>query len=460
MTHETLAARCGFSRRGFLKAAAAAGLAAAPSIVPSSVFGAGAPSNRIHVACIGTGNQGSGILRRFMENDDVRIVAVCDVNTASYGYRDESQYLGREPARKTVDEYYGKRAGKSAYKACRTHVDFREVLATGDVDAVTVVVPDQWHAIMTIRAAEAGKDIYCEKPLSLTIAQGRAMVEAVRKHRRILQTGSMERSSRLNQHVCQLVRDGKIGQVKRVTTNVGFNNKVGPGPGWQPMPVPEGFDYDMWLGPAPLVPYHEDRCLYRFRFNYDYSGGQVTNYGAHSNDLAQWGLGMDDSGPVEIEYRRAVWLPAGSLFNTALETEFLCRYANGVELVCRTDKKPVGVRFEGTEGMVETTAYPWQARSEPASLVSAEFPSGKYSVDATSAHVRNFLDCVKSRQEPAAPVEVGHRSASLCHLGNVAIRLGRSVKWDPKRERFPGDDEANAMLARPLRAPWRLADSV
>lgn len=441
------------NRRDLLKATAVAAL---PWIVPSSVFGAEAPSNRIHVACIGTGNQGSGILKRFLENDDVQVVAVCDVNTASYGYRDESQYLGREPGRKMVDDHYGEKKGAGVYKGCRTYIDFQEVLACDDVDAVTVVVPDQWHAIMTIRAAAAGKDIYCEKPLSLTIGQGRAMVEAVKKHNRILQTGSMERSNPMNRFVCQLVRNGKIGQVKRVLTNVGYNNKVGPGPGWKPMPVPEGFDYQRWLGPAPEVPYHQDRCLYRFRFNYDYSGGQVTNYGAHSNDLAQWGLGMDDSGPVEIEYIRAKWLPEGSLFNTALETEFLCRYANGVELICRTSDKPVGARFEGSEGMIETTAYPWQARSEPQSLIAAEFPDGKIRGDATSAHVRNFLDCVKSRQQPVASAEVGHRSASVCHLGNVAIRLGRNVKWDPKAEQFPGDDEANAMLLRPMRGPWTL----
>jgi len=441
------------SRRRFLQGCA---VCAAPWIVPSSVFGQNAPSNRVNVACIGTGNQGAGILRRFLEVDNVQVVAVCDVNTASYGYRDDSQYLGREPARKMVDEYYGKKTGK-AYQACRTYVDFQEVLGLADIDAVTVVVPDQWHAIMTIRAAAAGKDIYCEKPLSLTIGQGRAMVEAVRKHGRILQTGSMERSNPLNQYVCKLVRDGRIGQVKRVVTNVGYNNKVGPGPGWKPMPVPAGFDYERWLGPAPQVPYHQDRCLYRFRFNYDYSGGQVTNYGAHSNDLAQWGLGMDDSGPVEIEYVSAQWLPEGSLFNTALETEFRCRYADGVELVCKTNKQPVGVRCEGTDGMVETWAYPWAARSEPASLIESAFPAGGRPVpDATSAHVRNFVDCVKRRAEPAAPVEVGHRSASLCHLGNVAIRLGRNVKWDPQRECFPGDDEANAMLLRPMREPWTL----
>ena len=442
------------NRRGFLKAACVA--ATAPWVVPSSVLGAGAPSNRINVACIGTGNQGSGILKRFLKNEDVQVVAVCDVNTASYGYRDESQYLGREPGRKTTEDYYAEKRGDGSYKGCRTYVDFQEVLGCEDVDAVTVVVPDQWHAIMTIRAAAAGKDIYCEKPFSLTIGQGRAMVEAVKKYNRVLQTGSMERSNPLTRYVCQLVRDGKIGQVKRVITNVGFNNKVGPGPGWKPMPVPEGFDYERWLGPAPKVPYHQDRCLYRFRFNYDYSGGQVTNFGAHSNDLAQWGLGMDESGPVEIEYIRAKWLPKGSLFNTALETEFLCRYENGVELVCATNERPVGVRFEGTEGMVEATAYGWRASSQPESLVKSEFPTGKIKCDSTSAHVRNFLDCVKSRELPVAHAEVGHRSASVCHLGNVAIRLGRNVKWDPVAERFIGDDEANEMLLRPMRAPWVL----
>jgi hypothetical protein len=222
------------------------------------------------------------------------------------------------------------------------------------------------------------------------------------------------------------------------------------------MPVPAGFDYARWLGPAPDVPYHKDRCLYRFRFHYDYSGGQVTNYGAHSNDLAQWGLGMDESGPTEIQYVDAQWLPKGSLFNTALETEFRCYYANGVELTCKTNQKPVGVRFEGTEGMIETTAYPWQARSEPASLITDEYPKGTIRFDATAAHVRNFLDCVRSRQKPVAAVEIGHRSASLCHLGNVAIRLGRDVRWDPAAECFPGDEEANAMLLRPMRAPWQL----
>ena len=247
----------------------------------------------------------------------------------------------------------------------------------------------------------------------------------------------MQRSNPLNRYVSEVVLSGRIGKVERVTAYLAANNKVGPGPGWQPMPVPEGFDYDFWLGPAPKVPYHQDRCLYRFRFNYDYSGGQVTNFGAHSNDLAQWGLGADDSGPVEVEHVRATWLPDGSLFNTALQTEFRCRYANGAVLTCRTTDIPqtVGVRFEGSDGMIEALGYPWTARSTPESLVTSKFPTGTYTIDETAAHVRNFVDCVKSRAEPHAPVEIGHRSATVCHLGNIALRLGNSFQWDPPEGR-------------------------
>lgn len=457
MTRDRTTPRPVTNRRGFLRASTASTAAAAlPWIVPSSVFGRSAPSNRIQVGCIGVGNQGIAILRRFMENTDVQIVAVCDVNTASYGYRSEDQFLGREPARKEVNKYYAEKAGAGTYKGCTPYHDFRDVLGREDIDVVTVVVPDHWHAIMTVLAAKAGKDIYCEKPLSLTIGQGRAMVKAVREHKRVLQTGTMERSNPLTRYVCEVARSGRIGKIRRVITNVGFNNKVGPGPGWKPMPVPNGFDYDTWLGPAPAVPYHKDRCLYRFRFNYDYSGGQVTNYGAHSNDLAQWGLGTDGTGPIEIEYVSAKWLPKGSLFNTALETEFRCHYANGAELICKSDQRPVGVRFEGTDGMIEANAYGWVASSEPASLVTEKFPDGKVRFDASVAHVRNFLDCVKSRQDPIAPVEVGHRSASVCHLGNIAIRLGRGFKWDPEKEQVIGDSEAAKMLGRQMRSPWQL----
>ena len=237
---------------------------------------------------------------------------------------------------------------------------------------------------------------------------------------------------------------------------MGYHNKVGPGPGWQPMPVPEGFDYEMWLGPAPLAPYHKDRCLYRFRFIYDYSGGQVTNYGAHSNDMAQWAMGTDDTGPVEVELLDAKFLPKGSLFDAATETKFRCRYANGVEVVCDMDKSSVGARFEGTEGTVQVGYAGFFTK--PESLKTAAIGPGEIQLYRSDDHVRNFLDCVRSRREPAAPVEVGHRSASVCHLGNIAVRLGKRkvLRWDPAQERFTNDDEANAMLTRPMRGPWQL----
>jgi predicted dehydrogenase len=450
------------NRRKLLESAAigTAGLAAvaisAPYIVPARVFSAEAPSNRITVGIIGTGNRGFEILKTLLNDKTAQVVAVCDVNRASFGYRDDKQFLGRDPARQLVNDHYAKDVPSGKFNGCDIYTDFREVLARKDIDAVAIVVPDHWHGVMTVMACKAGKDIYCEKPMSLTIAQGRAMVDAVRQNKRVLQTGSHERSNPRTMHAIELVRSGKIGKLKKITTFVGFNNKVGPGPGWQPMPVPEGFDYETWLGPAPDAPFHQDRCLYRFRFNYDYSGGQVTNFGAHSNDMAQWALGADNSGPTEVELLEAKFLPAGSLFNTALETKFRVGYASGVEVICQTDKSQVGARFEGTDGMVQTGYGGFF--TEPESLKGSFVEPKDLQQFAVAAHVRNFLDCVRSRQDPVARVEIGHRSASVCHLGNIAVRLGKKkiLQWDPEAERFTNDDDANGMLSRPMRGPWKV----
>ncbi len=445
------------TRRNFLQTAAAsmgAPWIAQSTLAQSTLFGATAPSNRIRVACIGVGNQGIAITKKFLANPGCQVVAVCDVNRASHGYKSPDQYLGREPAKQLVEATYAAKSKSGTYRGCDTTDDFRQILQRSDIDAVAIMVPDHWHAIMTIEAARGGKDIYCEKPLGLTIAEGRAMVEAVRKHDRILQTGSHERSNRQSRFACELVRAGHIGKLERIVTSVGYNNKEGPGPGWKPMPVPDGFDYDFWLGPAPEVPYHPDRCLYRFRFHYDYSGGQITNFGAHANDLAQWGNHSDDTGPVEFEYLHAKFLPAGSLFNTALETRFRAKYANGVELLCESHPRKMGVRFEGSEGWVQTGYDGFD--THPKSLQSLELPDEER-LNFSDDHVGNFIDCVKSRQDPVAPVEVGHRSASLCNLGVIACRLGKAGKilqWDPVTERFTNDEEANAYLARENREPW------
>jgi predicted dehydrogenase len=271
--------------------------------------------------------------------------------------------------------YAQKRPG--GYKGCDAYSDFRDVLARSDIDAVTCVVPDHWHALIVVAAAKAGKDIYCEKPLSLNVRQGQAMVQAVRQYKRILQTGSHYRSSPANRLACELVRNGRIGKVQRIIAEVAEQNAADPGPGWQPMPVPEGFDYERWLGPAPKVPYHKDRCFYRFRFNLDYSGGQTTNFGAHSLDVAQWGLGADGAGPVEFEDADSVWPPKGGLYNTATKVAFRAKYAN-------------------------------------------------------------------------------HSTASICHVANIAMRLKRKLRWDNAQQQFVDDAEANAMLSRPMRAPWTL----
>jgi hypothetical protein len=456
------------TRRKFLQGTACAATCWVPTIVPASVFGALAPSSRINVAMIGLGNQSTLDLPAFLEQPDTQVVAVCDVNTASHGYLTPQQFLGRKPGQDAVNAYYARKAGLDQYKGCDANIDFREVIGRSDVDAVAIVVPDHWHALMTVMAAKAGKDIYCEKPLSLTVRDGQQMVKAVRQYKRVLQTGSMWRSTGVVRRACELVRNGRIGQVTRIVAEVSENNFKGPGPGWKPMPVPEGFDYERWLGPAPRAPYHKDRCLYRFRFIMDYSGGQTTNFGAHSNGIVQWALGLDDSGPIEFEDMASEWPEPGDLFTTPNKVHFRARYAKGIELECTTTKRGFGVRFEGTEGWIEFTYQ--GLRIFPESLKDTQIgpqevhlpvsikdrPKGAPARSMSYDHVRNFLDCMKSREDPVEFVEAGHRTASLCHLGNIAMKLRRKIRWDPVHEQIIGDEEAGKMLSRPMRSPWTL----
>lgn len=470
MQHKLTLDRTRFNRRRFLRTVAATSTAfAVPWTVPASVFGAHAPSNRIHVGCIGAGNQTTVDLPAFLRNKDVQLVAICDVNRASYGYRDDHQYLGWEPQQKFINAFYAGETGNPDYRGCAAYRDFREVLARDDIDVVMLVVPDQWHAYMTVAACRAGKDVYCEKPLSLTVHDGQIMIQAVRKYQRILQTGSQYRSSPEVRKACELVLNGRIGEIKTIHTQIALNNKIGPGPGWEPAPVPERFDYPMWLGPAPDAPYHPDRCLYRFRFILDYSGGQITNFGAHSNDIAQWGHGSSLSGPVEFEPVYAEYPPEGSLFTTAEKSKFIARYADGVELICETGQPGFGCRFEGTEGWVEfgyggLTTNPETLKDSEIQPQEIHLPHSvppdqlSGSRDFILDHVRNFLNAVKTRQDPIEPVEVGHRTASLCHIGNIALKLNRTLRWDPEREVFPDDTQANELLRRPMRGPWEMPD--
>ena len=445
---------CSITRREFVRSTAAltAATAAAPLIVPSSIFGRNAPSNRITLAIIGCGNQSTVDIPEWLKNDDCQIVAVCDVNRASHGYKNDKQFLGREPQRDFVNQAYAKKTTSGTFKGVDMYADFRDVLARPDIDAVAIIAPDHWHAVMTVLAAKAGKDIYCQKPLTLTIREGREMIKAVREHKRVLQTGSQYRSHAVVRQACELVRNGRLGRLQRIETYVAENNFKGPGPGWKEMPIPAGFDYDTWLGPAAKAPYHHDRCFYRFRFISDYSGGQTTNFGCHSNNVAVWGLGVDHTGPIEVEDLGAEFPARGDLFNTATKVAFRARYANGVVLECKTDKRSFGARFEGSEGWL-SVGYRGIESSIPG-LATAKIGPDELHLPVSENHYRNFLDCVKSRQDPVEPVETGHRTASLCHLGNIAMNLHRKIRWDPKQEEILGDAEAAKMLGRPMRAPW------
>jgi predicted dehydrogenase len=407
---------------------------------------------------IGVGGMGTNNMRAFLTQDDVQVVAVCDVVKASneYGhwYKNgwQGPWFGREPARNIVEDYYAKKTQSGQYKSCDAYVDFRNLFSRDDIDAVCITTPDHWHAVMVVMAAAAGKDIYCEKPLSLTIAGGRAMAEAVRRFGIIFQTGTQRRSSREFRFVCELVRNGRIGRLKKVITTVGPNNKEAPARDWQPEPVPDWLDYDMWLGPAPWVPYHKDRCLYTFRFGLDYSGGQTTNLGAHWIDVAQWANGTDLTGPVEVEDLGGEF-PKDGFFTTVTKVHFRARYANEVELTCETQQDSI-LRFEGTEGWIQFQQNKFTYN--PDSLQASVIRPDEIHLYKSDDHHRNFIDCVKTRKETAAPAEVGHRSVTICHLGNIAMTLKRKLRWDPENERFIDNDEANRMLSRSMRSPWYL----
>jgi len=452
-------------RRAFLKhtAGAALGTLGLPLFIPARAIGASGntpPSERVTMASIGCGGMGTNNLRAFLAQPDVQVLAVCDVVTASdeYGhwYKQgwNGAWFGREPAKKIVEADYAQKNPSGSYKGCTAYVDFREIIARSDIDAVCITTPDHWHAIPAVMAATAGKDIYCEKPLCLTVAEGRAMVEAARRYNRVFQTGTQRRSSEPYRFICELIRNGRIGKFQRALVAIGANNKQAPPADWQPMPVPEWLDYEMWLGPAPWAPYHKDRCLYTFRFGQDYSGGQTTNLGAHGIDIVQWANGTDETGPVEFEDLGGEF-PSDGLFTTATKVHFRARYANGLELTCRTQEKEL-YRYEGSDGWIQMPTYSNDWTCHPESLKTTVIGPDEIRLYKSNDHHRNFIDCIKSRRPTAALAEIGHRSTSICQLGNIAMRLGRKLHWDPAAERFTDSDEANAMLAKPLRSPWRL----
>jgi predicted dehydrogenase len=422
-----------FSRRQFLSSTLRSA-AVAPLIASSSwkAMGQSAPSERIAVGVIGTGKQGGYLMNNFLNQPGVQVVAVSDVDTTR-----------REHYAKTADEFYSIKGNKE-YKGCAKDKDFRDLLNREDIDAVVIASPDHWHAYMAVLACKSGKDVYCEKPLSLTIKEARAMVDATRKYKRVFQTGSMQRSSKEFRTACELVRNGRIGKIKEVLVDVG-----GPS---RPCDLPEeamepGLDWDMWLGPAPLRSYNSilsPRGVHDFFPNWrnykEYSGGAMTDWGAHHFDIAQWGLGMDDSGPVEI-------IPPE---DPKAEKGLRFIYANGIEVI---HAECGGVLFVGSEGKILVNRGKLQVT--PEALLEEPLPANAIRLYNSYNHVKDFLDCTRSRKKPICDVEIGCRSVTVCHLGNLAYWSHRRLKWDPVKEQFIGDTEANTWLDRPKRGHWQ-----
>ena len=434
----------GVARRAFLKTAALS--VAAFYIVPRHVLGKGfvAPSDMLNFGFIGTGKQSAGLRDQFLRSGEVQIVAAADVDRTKVARFVEA-----------TNAFYQNKKGTTQYKTCLPHTDFKWMLLDKSIDAVVIASPDHWHATMGVMAANAGKDIYLEKPLTLTVVEGRKLVTAVRKNNRVLQTGSMQRSSKEFRQAVELVTNGYIGDLKTIKVNVG-----GPPKDFDlaEEPMRQDLNWQSWLGPnvvwrpynGKLAPdFEEMKKFWPAWRNYkDFGGGGMTDWGAHMFDIAQWGMGMDDSGPVEV-------VPPAD--NT--QTGLLYRYANGVEML-HNDENSAGIykkqycHFIGTKGDV------WVARGElktsPETLKDVVIKDTEKRAYQSDNHYGDFINAIRSRQKPICDVEIGHRTASVCNIGNIAYDLKRPLKWNPATELFEGDAAANAKLSRPMKKEFSI----
>jgi predicted dehydrogenase len=474
------------SRRGFLQRSltglAAAGvpawygrdLLAAEDVAAAEAKKPAGANDRIAMGAIGIGSRnsrGRDIYNQARGHKNVVYVAACDVH---------AKHLDR--AVTVMKDFNKKERGSADVKGYK---DFRQLLDDKDINAVTIATPDHWHALVAIEALRRGKDVYCEKPLTLTIEEGKAVAKVAKETGRVFQVGSQQRSEGTGPFplACALVRNGRLGKIKRVETRIGANPES---PELPKAEVPAGLDWDFWLGPTPRVDYVElprkgqpipySRCEYEFRWWYDYSGGKMTDWGAHHNDIAQWGLGMDGSGPVSVEVVKAKQPAEGTnRYNCHPEFEVRYTYENGVELVCshtqlpgapdpkETPKGPGrgngfrhdnGVLFVGEGGKWIFVCRSGITASDER-LIKEPLGPDATGLYRSRNHMGNFLECVKSRKPTICPAEVGHRSVTVCHLGAIALRSGKKLRWDPKAEHFE-DEEMNKWLGRPMRDPWKL----
>jgi len=426
-------------RRDFIKRLGVA--ASLPAIIPASAWSShpnNSPNDRITLGFIGVGKQGGGLLWGFLNTPGSQVVAVCDV---------DKKKLQR--AQDRANRFYANRNAVENYNGVEAYTDFREIIHRKDIDAVVIATPDHWHAITSIMAARAGKDIYCEKPLTLTLSEGRLIEREVRRHGRVFQTGSMQRSSSQFRQAAELVQNGYIGDIQhvRVSIRTGFI----PHPIDCDLPselkLPE-LDWDMWLGQAPERPYHSIIAppisfngFPAWRNYREYSGGGMADWGAHHFDIAQWALGMDKSGPVKV-------YPVDD--KDVKELTYF--YANGIEMV--TDFENNRILFTGTEGWIEVNRSYIKASSDR--LLSLKLKSSDIHLYDSNNHKLDWFQAIRKRTRPITDVEIGHRSCSVCHLGNLAAQLDRPLTWNPDAEEFIDDDEANRLRSRPQRSPWRL----
>ena len=454
------------SRRKFLGSSAkttllsSIALSGFPAIVPASVFGKSAPSNRINIGAIGTGRISRGHdMPGVWKHDFARIIAVCDLDSKRAA-----------DAKVLVDNYYKEKTGK-AYDGVQVYGDYRELLENKDIDAVLISTPDHWHALNAIHAVEAGKDVYLQKPASLTISEGRALSNAVHRSGRILQIGSQQRSMPQFRYAAELVRNGRIGQLQ--TVYVGLPGD--PAGKEEPeMPIPKNLNYEMWLGSTPYVYYTEKRVHPQKDYSRpgwlrceQFGAGMITGWGSHHIDSAHWAMDMEYSGPVEV-WGKAEF-PTKGLWDVhgIFKTEAL--YANGIKMVV-SNELPNGIRFEGTEGWIFVTRGNYKATasdpveqggvkaldaSNPGIIRSEIGPDEIHLYESNDQH-GHWLESVLSRNPPIAPVEVAHRACSTCLIHHIAMKLNRKVYWDPVREQFKNDDEANSMLSRPQRRPYMI----
>ena len=444
------------TRRRFLvqSLTASASALAIPHLIPASALGLGqsvAPSNRITVGMIGVGRQVLAYnLPFFMSQPDCEVVALCDADRWRLEVTEER-----------TASYYGEKKNRCPkIPKCPHHVDFREVLDRKDIDAVMISTPDHWHVPMSVMAIKAGKDVSCEKPLTRSIAEGRMLSDLVTQHKRVFRTDSEFRSLPQFHRAVELVRNGRIGKLHTIRTGVPYGVLYSEkSPVHVDMPVPKELDYDLWQGPAAERPYTEAR-VHRSQdyerpgwFNIrDYGHGQILNWTTHLNDIAQWGNNTERTSPIEVE-GQGKYPPPGTLWDVCYEFEFTCTYANGVKLICKTEAPYT--RFEGEEGWIQANFNgPDKLVAEPKSLVDSKI--GPNELHFPLLHEkRDFLDAVKTRGQTLEDAEVGHRTSTLGHLGHIAIQLGRKLKFDPDKEQFIGDDEANKMLVLPpYRSPW------